>query len=84
MFCHADTHSAPPIAQHRKKLGDRENFEQFDRKEPRQAQTLKANARRERRSEDPLSVATIILITISFILFISAAGYLIVANLLPK
>ena len=31
-------------------LGDREKFEQFDRKEPRRAQALKAQANRDRKA----------------------------------
>lgn len=71
-------------------LGDREKFEQFERKEPRRAQQLKAAARRERKAarnaggDDDFSVLTLVFVCVSFGLFTLAAGYLVLKNLLPS
>ena len=66
-------------------LGDREKFEQFDRKEPRRAQSLKAQARKDRKGlhPDQLSRQTLFLVILGFVVFLASAAYLIVANLLP-
>lgn len=68
-------------------LGDREKFDQFERKDSRRShQALKAQARRDRKSQDPdgpLSPQTLTLLIIGFVLFIASAAYLIVTLLLP-
>lgn len=68
-------------------LGDREKFDQFERKESRRAhQALKAQSRRDRKAQDPdgpLSWQTLTLVVIAFVLFIASAAYLIVTLLLP-
>jgi len=77
-----DVTRAPLIAQHRKKLGDREKFDTFDRKAPRTRLTSRTG-KRDSRGGAALSGWGLALVVSFFLLFVASAGYLIVVGLLP-
>lgn len=85
IFSH--THALPPslllasvpLAQ----LGDREKFEQFDRKAPRFGRVA-SKARGSRRApEEELSGATLVLVVSLFLILFISIGYLLIKVLSP-
>mmetsp|Transcript_22570 Transcript_22570/g.67220 ORF Transcript_22570/g.67220 Transcript_22570/m.67220 type:complete len:89 (-) Transcript_22570:3237-3503(-) len=76
----AEVIKAPPIAHHRKKLGDREAFEAYDRKAARRSQHAR-DGRRSQAARQPLSAPALAVAAALLALVVACCVKLIVALL---